>query len=302
MKILGYADRFSAMPGESVRFMVSCDGISTYRADIVRLIHGDTNPAGPGFKAEELETPVRGNYRGRLQPVHAGSAVVVPRTSVLDGLKSFTVAAMIWPTTPAKGRQGLVTHWLAAGEKGWGLIIDETGGVAFILGDGRKTVTVAVGRPLLPREWYCVGASFDAERQEARVWQQALATYPGIDAGGEERAIVPPTAIDKSDAPLAMAAWVAELVTGGRAILDGHYNGKIDSVRLFAGAVDPAAAGRWVRNAADAMAAPQIAAVWDFAQDTTTTRIRDLTPNRLDGQIVNLPARAMKGWNWNGTR
>ena len=35
MKILGYADRFSVMPGKSVRFMVSCDGISTYRADIV---------------------------------------------------------------------------------------------------------------------------------------------------------------------------------------------------------------------------------------------------------------------------
>ena len=199
---------------------------------------------------------MRGNYRGRLQPVHAGSAIVVPRTSTLDGLKSFTVAAMIWPTTPAKGRQGLVTHWLAAGQKGWGLIIDETGGVAFLLGDGRKTVQVAVGRPLLRREWYCVGASFDAERQEARVWQQALATYPGIDPGGEERAIVPPTAVDKSDAPLAMAAWVDELVTGGRAVLDGHYNGKIDSVRLFAGASipPPPAAGsaarprRWPRR------------------------------------------------------
>ena len=84
MKMLGYADRFSVMPGESIRFMVSCDGIPTYRADIVRLIHGDTNPAGPGFKAEELETPVRGNYRGRRQPVHAGSAIVVPRTSTLS--------------------------------------------------------------------------------------------------------------------------------------------------------------------------------------------------------------------------
>ena len=45
-----------------------------------------------------------------------------------------------------------------------------------------------------------------------------------------------------------------------------------------------------------------VEAVWDFAQDTTSTRIRDLTPNRLDGQIVNLPARAMKGWNWDGSQ
>jgi N,N-dimethylformamidase len=85
MKILGYPDRFSVMPGESIRFLVSCDGSSAYRANIVRLIHGDTNSAGPGFKAEVLETPVHGNYRGRLPPVHAGSAIVVPRVSVLDG-------------------------------------------------------------------------------------------------------------------------------------------------------------------------------------------------------------------------
>ena len=296
MKIVGYADRFSVMPGEPIRFMVSCDGISTYRADIVRLIHGDTNPAGPGFKAEELETPVHGTYRGRRQPVHAGSAIVVPRTSALDAFKSFTVVAMVWPTTPRKGRQALVTHWLADSQKGWALVIDEAGGVALLLGDGRKTVTVAAGRPLLQREWHCVGASFDAERQEA------VATYPGVDSNGEARAIVPPTAVEKSDGPLAMAAWVAELVTGGRAILDGHYNGKIDSVRLFAGAVEPAAAGRFVRNPAEALAAPQVVAVWDFAQDTTTTRIRDRAPSRLDGQIVNLPARAMKGWNWDGTQ
>jgi N,N-dimethylformamidase len=147
-----------------------------------------------------------------------------------------------------------------------------------------------------------VGASFDAERRRHASGRSARRPIPAIDSGGEERAIVPPTAIDKSDAPLVMAAWVDELVTGGRAILDGHYNGKIDSVRLFAGAIDSAAAGRWVRSATEALAAPQIAAVWDFAPDTTTTRIRDLTPNRVDGQIVSLPARAMKGWNWDGTQ
>ena len=302
MKIVGYADRFSVTSGESIRFMVSCDGISTYRADIVRLIHGDTNPAGPGFKAEELETPVRGTYRGRLQPVDAGSAIVVPRTSALDAFKSFTVTAMIWPTKPRKGRQGLVTHWLDSSQKGWALIIDESGGAALLLGDGRKTATVAVGRPMLAREWYRVGASFDVERQEARVWQEALAAYPGIESGGQAHAIVPPTAVEKSDGPLAMAAWVAEIITGGRAILVGHYNGKIDSVRLFAGAIEQGAAGRYAADPAEALAAPQVMAVWDFAQDTTTTRIRDLSPSRLDGQIVNLPARAMKGWNWDGTQ
>ena len=45
--IHGYCDVPSAAPGEKIRFYVSCDEPGTYRADVVRLIMGDTNPAGP---------------------------------------------------------------------------------------------------------------------------------------------------------------------------------------------------------------------------------------------------------------
>src|SRR5205807_3770705 len=45
MLITGYADRLSLQPGETIRFMVSAE-LPTYRADIVRLIHGDPNPTG----------------------------------------------------------------------------------------------------------------------------------------------------------------------------------------------------------------------------------------------------------------
>jgi N,N-dimethylformamidase len=201
---------------------------------------------------------------------------------------------------PSAGRQGLVTHWHAASERGWGLVIDESGSVAFLLGDGRKIAALAVGRPLLARQWYCVGASYDAKSQDMRVWQQPLMSYPGIDHGGEQRRVVFPYAAAKSEGPLVMAAWVADLVTGGRAVLDGHYNGKLDSVRLFAGVVDSETAGRFVRSSGAALKSPAAVAVWDFAQDITSTKVRDLSVNRHDGQLVNLPARAMKGWNWTG--
>jgi N,N-dimethylformamidase len=49
LRLLGYADRISVAPGDTIRFMVSADGIGRYRARIVRLIQGDCNPAGPGF-------------------------------------------------------------------------------------------------------------------------------------------------------------------------------------------------------------------------------------------------------------
>ena len=55
MGIVGYADHMSVQPGETVKFMVSSQA-PRYRADIVRLIHGDANPKGPGIKETVLET------------------------------------------------------------------------------------------------------------------------------------------------------------------------------------------------------------------------------------------------------
>ena len=65
MDIVGYADRYSVRAGDTIRFMVSSK-LPSYQADIVRLIHGDVNPEGPGFKEEPvqavgtLEGPVPG--------------------------------------------------------------------------------------------------------------------------------------------------------------------------------------------------------------------------------------------------
>ena len=37
-RIMGYADRVSLQPGETVRIMASCIGAKSYRAEIVRLL------------------------------------------------------------------------------------------------------------------------------------------------------------------------------------------------------------------------------------------------------------------------
>src|SRR6202008_1711090 len=87
---------------------------------------------------------------------------------------------------------------------------------------------------------------------------------------------------------------------GDRPIMEGHYNGKIDAPRLFNRALEPEAAAALVRDEAAALKATGAVAVWDFSQEMTTPRVRDLSANRLDGQTVNLPARAMKGHNWTG--
>ncbi len=80
--IMGYSDRLSVQAGEDISFMVSSQ-LPGYRADIVRLIHGDTNPKGPGFKEELIQTPVSGDHSGRNQFLRPGSYVIVPDSSRL---------------------------------------------------------------------------------------------------------------------------------------------------------------------------------------------------------------------------
>ena len=110
LTITGYSDRISVRPGETVKFMVNCEH-PTYQADIVRLICADDTPAGPGFKERPIRTPVSKRHKGRRQAIHAGSYALVESRPLLETLGSFTVQAMIWPTTPGKGEQGLVTKW-----------------------------------------------------------------------------------------------------------------------------------------------------------------------------------------------
>ena len=99
LRITGYSDTYSAFPGEKVKFYVNAEKKENYEVQIVRLIHGDTNPEGPGYKEEEIGAPCNKTYQGRNQRIHGGSYVVIPQDQRLN-TSSFTLQAYIFPTTP----------------------------------------------------------------------------------------------------------------------------------------------------------------------------------------------------------
>ena len=153
MEVVGYADRLSVAPGETLRFYVSCQQ-PTYQADIVRLIHGDPNPKGPGFKEELVSTPVSSEYPGRRQDIHTGSHIIVPDAPPLRLADGFTLYAWIYATTPQKGVQGILTKWSEV-EGGYGLVLDEGGVLAAWLTDpAGRTERVRINTPLRAAEWY----------------------------------------------------------------------------------------------------------------------------------------------------
>ena len=137
----------------------------------MRLIHGDTNPAGPGYKEEVITSDVSGTYQGKHQPLLSGSYIIVPHDDTLN-VKSFSLCAYIFPTTPQVdtegievGVQGLLTKWDENKQSGYGLFINADGELALRIGSSGTIEEFSTGKPLMRKVWYKVTASFDAGRR-----------------------------------------------------------------------------------------------------------------------------------------
>ncbi|MHA1567709.1 MAG: N,N-dimethylformamidase beta subunit family domain-containing protein [Alphaproteobacteria bacterium] len=290
LKIIGYCDRLSVAPGDRVNFKVHTEVPVSYRARIHRIIHGDANPDGPGFKADPVATPIDGTYEGRPQQTQLGSYIQVPNHPELSHLTSFTVAAMIWPTLPDRGRQGLLTHW--QGNAGFRLEVGADGALAAVLGDGRSEIILASARPMQSRRWYMAALSYDAVAKTLTLVQDPLDPWPHVNDGA---------VVEQRDVAVAMpeeaALFIAARAGGDTGVTD-IYDGKIDSPIILNHAVAPAAlASLFLRPMAQSHRR-HIVAHWDFSRRMSGTRAIDIGPFSLDGDIVNLPARAMTGWNW----
>jgi N,N-dimethylformamidase len=286
MKLVGYPSRLSVERGGRVEFMVSSQ-LPSFQARVVRLIHGDTNPDGPGFKEEPVASEIEGEYPGREQAIVNGSYVRIPAAAELAFGGGFTVQAWVWPTTPGKGVQTLIARREEDG-----------GGFALRLVEGRPTLVVgdaevALETPLQERLWYGLSAEYDPERAEARIWVEPAAA---TEAYRRASATAPLGAgLEPGEAELTIAA---ELMPGGAA---HFFNGKVDSPRLFASALG---GDRRVRPgpAQTEPGAEGLVALWDFAADIASHRVSDRSGNGHHGRTVNKPTRGVTGWNWDGSQ
>ena len=118
LRITGYSDKYSVCPGDDIKFYINSEENEVYEAQLVRLIHGDTNPEGPGYKEEEISASCNKSYPGRNQKIHGGGYVIIPQDERLN-VQSFTLQCYIFPTSPDKGRQGIVTKWAEGSRSGF---------------------------------------------------------------------------------------------------------------------------------------------------------------------------------------
>ena len=329
LRITGYSDKYQAFPGEKIQFYVNSEKKENYDVQIVRLIHGDTNPEGPGYKEEEIGATCNKSYQGRNQKVHGGSYVIIPQDDRLN-VKSFTLQAYIFPTTPDKGKQGILTKWNEKTSSGYGLFIDDNSCLSVMIGDGQgQVMNLSSEKKLMRKVWYLVAVSYDSETGKIKLYQEPCVTPTNAGLGmsllhpaDETTAFVEATNNLKpraNDAPFLISASTIN-DHSGRHIHGAHYkealtpielpeqgfiyNGKIDRPRLSKKALSKSEIESLARGygGCSAELRSEVVGAWDFHANITnniaSTHIIDTTSNHLNGFIVNLPVRGMTGYNW----
>lgn len=299
MRLVGYSDRWSARRGESIRFFVSSQ-CGNYRAQLVRLIHGDENPKGPGLKTVALPSAVNGPHAGMAQAIHTGSYVRVDPPAESVGERGFTALAWLLPTAPSRGEQGVIAQWDDVGHRGFTLFIDAaTGKLAgkLALADG-SVATVKSRRVLRPHDWCFAALCHDpAGGSLTLLTEQAHATV--LDAPREiVAAKLAAAAVFAADRPLLLAAnHMAE--TAGRSHAAGCLNGKLSAPALLARALSAREMVNLDAASIGDLPAEQWMARWDFSRDPAARRVHDSSGRGHDGRTVNRPTRAVTGHNWN---
>ncbi|MBM4407719.1 MAG: LamG domain-containing protein [Chloroflexi bacterium] len=280
LPLVGYTDRLGAAPGETIRFMVSSDH-ARYRSRMVRLIHGDTNPDGPGFKQVEVPSAMDAERAGEHRDIRSGSYGLLPVEGV-EASRGFTFAAFVQPTLPGAGAQTI------ASLGGVSLGLDPAGVLEFLV-DGRQ---VLAGAPMRRWEWSFVAVALGAGR--VTLWQRPVRTWPDDPASALVSADL------GGQGTLAETIWLA-----GSPAPDGgtrnYFDGRIDRPRLVSRSLAPDELAR-LAAAPDTLGwlAVDLAGARDFGLDISTDRVRDVSGRGRHGRLVNLPTRGVTGHNYTG--
>lgn len=301
-ELIGYCSRLSASPGDTLDVMVHTDQ-DEYEASLVRLLHGDRNPAGPGLREENVaEIPVQ-HYAGREQATHPGSYAIVEDCTAMRGLTSVTAAAWIFPTHPSSGRsQGLVSKRDDVGGAGFSFAIDASAHLIFSCqrADG-QALELRSDTALTQRTWWFVAASYAADSGTVVLYQSAQGHWAREQV--LSTANWGPGELALTDAPLLLAAggW-REGPEGSSGWACACYNGKLGAPLLFDRGLGPQdVALVCERDQSNAAELPSgLLSNWDFSAQQDSCSVRDVCAGRLDARLVNMPARAVTGHNWTG--
>ena len=313
--IFGYTDRFSVAPGETLSFHVSCEGVSGYEAAVVRLRHGYTGSAGPGFLETEIPSNVAGLYEGERHSCQTGSCVEISDPNdLLVAPASLVIRAYVYATLPGRSRdaslgayrvsqstsqindryQAILGTWSEELVAGYALVLND-GKPTFLWGEAGIRRELSLRSELAAHQWYKLevelpGASGSVQLRQTPVdgagnRVKALASAPTAEEATAQ------ASGDWASAPSPFRIGALARREAERWLVASPFNGKIGGVgieRTGSDADDSRQVARWHFGHTQR---PDGLLLWDVV---------DGSPNGLHGRCINAPTRGVTGPTFDG--
>jgi N,N-dimethylformamidase len=208
LSLLGYVDRLSARPGDSLEFKVSSKSSQPFHARLMRSISADPNPKGPGIIEEDADCYfVPAAFPSVHRPFAAGSYGIA-RDKVMAAPKSEVIlSAKVYHTLRGEHSQTVI----GIGKYNFG--INASGSVSLTVG----ARAISHQTPLALRRWYSI---------EARITRDAviISQSPVERSVGASNSTTGDGVADLSFAgiPTIAACLSDDVVTQ-------HFNGKVEA-------------------------------------------------------------------------
>jgi len=291
LKLTGYVDRWSVQAGDRLRFFVS-SAEPQYRTQLVRLIHGDDSPSGPGLKEAIINSSLDGVHVGKQQHIHTGSCVLAP---ILPRLKAFSLTFWIWPTRVAAIDQCVISQYDAQSARGYCLFLTADGHLS-LRGNGvlPSDEIVALPNAVTQRQWTHISVSMS----DAGRWSlQCMDMEYSPKSTGRRNAV----GVASIAVPPNMVMGASHIDTKGNSVRPQHcYNGKISAPMLFKGVLSSSELDAIVNSCSSPVCNSAIAR-WSFVDDAGTTRVPDHSSNGFHARTINRPGRLVTGHVFSGT-
>ena len=150
MKLTGYSSSVFVRPGGSLGFHVHSESPNV-DVQLVRLLHGDENPRGPGFQEREISSSIDGRHAAGPQEIFRGSFAELETPPRLHRERRLRDRPLdMADTSRASAAQGIISWRAPECPAGLCLALDETGRVVAQSGDaGGRTQPASRWRVVL---------------------------------------------------------------------------------------------------------------------------------------------------------
>ncbi len=174
IRINGYCDPLNVKPEDGIDFMISAENTKQVSSKIVRLVHGDENPLGPGFIENEVESNFPECLEVARQFAQKGSfAKVKDAQNILSFKESFTIYTFVRPSHLNGKRQSILGKWNIHSNQGYGLGINPDGHFEFWIGNGNSLDKITSEIEILEKTWYFLCVTYNHKNNKVDLIQKS---------------------------------------------------------------------------------------------------------------------------------